>query len=439
VFSNLTDQERVIGVESKEDALITISRRFAGTHQRIQQIRIQRGDLVAVKEQKLIRRIDGNHRLAMAETLEEDEIVPTKYLAPFCLILLGPTENDADDYAESLIFHTINSTGLILESEHGLRLLLGQNPAHAMTPGNEFVYSPELHLTRLLCEHLNSLPDPARQRFGERPLTSLWEAARNLIQMDPAITENRARLTGFADELFAALADILTRLTACHPSLCQTYAFLELAARVWRESSGETHNDKVNSAVNLLDRIGLWLGAEGITSLLNPLSPAKQLLETFKAAQQRVPKRVFLARWYPPQDAPHNAFNKANLRLQQLQETLTAIEREHGVRLELIDMGTKEGGAFPIHHRMYEAIASSDIIICDLTGQRPNVFVEAGYALKHHEKNRLIFLFEPRNRKEKVPFDLTTFKYVPISQAAEIPNKIKSELIAILREAGAPI
>ena len=91
------------------------------------------------------------------------------------------------------------------------------------------------------------------------------------------------------------------------------------------------------------------------------------------------------------------------------------------------------------HNRMYEALRSSDIIICDLTGQRPNVFVEAGFALKHHEKNRLIFLFEPRNRNDKVPFDLTTFKYVPISQAAEIPNKVKAEIIAILRDAGAPI
>jgi hypothetical protein len=79
----------------------------------------------------------------MAETLKEDEIVPTKYLAPFCLILLGSTENDADDYAESLIFHTINSTALTLESEHGLRLLLGQDPGHAMTPDNEFTYSIE--------------------------------------------------------------------------------------------------------------------------------------------------------------------------------------------------------------------------------------------------------------------------------------------------------
>jgi hypothetical protein len=436
VFNNTTDQERVIGIESEEGALIVISRRFAGKHQRIQQIRIQQSNLEAVKEQKLIRRIDGNHRLAMAETLAEDEIVPTKYLAPFCLILLGPTENDADDYAESLIFHTINSTALPLESEHGLRLLLGQDPAHAMTPDNEFAYSPELHLTRLLCERLNNLPDPARQRFGKRPLTTLWEVARNLIQMDPTIAENRAALTGFADELFAALADILTRLTARHPSLCQTYAFLELAARVWREGIGGTHDAKVNAAVSLLDRIGLWLGAEGITSLLNPLSPAKQLLETFKAAQQRVPKRVFLARWYPLQDAPYDAFNKANLRLQQLRETLDAIERDHGVPLELIDMGTEEGGAFPIHHRMYEAIASSDIIICDLTGHRPNVYVEAGYALKHHEQNRLIFLFEPSNDTDSVPFDLNTFKYVPISQAAEIPSKVKPEIISILRDAG---
>lgn len=439
VFNNATEQERVIGIESEEGTLISISHRFAGKHQRIQQIKIQRSDLEAVKEQKLIRRIDGNHRLAMAETLEEDEIVPAKYLAPFCLILLGPTENDADDYAESLIFHTINSTALTLESEHGLRLLLGQDPAHAMTPDNEFAYSPELHLTRLLCRRLNNLPDPARQRFGVRPLTSLWEAARNLVQMDPAIAESRAALTALADDLFAALADILTRLTVRHPSLCQTYAFLELAARVWRESVDDTHDAKVNAAVNLLDRIGLWLGAEGITSLLNPLSPAKQLLETYKAAQQRVPKRVFLARWYPPQHAPYNAFDKANLRLQQLRETLSTIERAHGTRLELIDMGTEEGGAFPIHQRMYEAIASSDIIICDLTGHRPNVYVEAGYALKHHEQNRLIFLFEPSNDKDRVPFNLNTFKYVLISQAAEIPIKVKPEIISILRDAGASL
>ena len=95
-------------------------------------------------------------------------------------------------------------------------------------------------------------------------------------------------------------------------------------------------------------------------------------------------------------------------------------------------MGTEEGSTFPIHSKMYEAIASSDIIICDLTGQRPNVYVEAGYALKHHEKNRLIFLFEPADAADKVPFDLNTFKYIPISQAAEIPNKLRPAIETIM-------
>ena len=65
-----------------------------------------------------------------------------------------------------------------------------------------------------------------------------------------------------------------------------------------------------------------------------------------------------------------------------------------------------------------------------------------GHQRRLNEKHALDikkYLFEPRNRNDKVPFDLTTFKYVPISQAAEIPNKVKAEIIAILRDTGAPI
>ena len=353
------------------------------------------------------------------------------------MVLLGPSDNDADDYSESLIFHTINSTALPLDSEHGMHLLLGQHPAHAMTPDNEFSYSPELHLTRLLADHLKGLPEPARQRFGERPLTALRESARNLINIDPAITQDRQTLTSFAENLFAGLADIATQLTVNHPSLCKTYGFFELAARVWYEANGDDHESKVRQTVDYLDRISHWLGKQGITNLLNPLSPARQLLETFKAAQLRIPKRVFLVRWYPDQDAPNGAHNKATLRFQQLQQTLTAFQEDHGIGLELIDMGTEEGGTLLIHPRMYEAIASSDIIICDLTGHRNNVYVEVGYALKHHEKNRLIFLFEPAEDSDRVPFDLNAFKYVLISQAAEIPNKLRPEIEAIMTEASA--
>ena len=402
----------------------------------MQQLRIRRRDLEQLKRDKVIRRIDGNHRLHLAAELAEDPNAPSKYLAPFCMLLLGAPDEAADDYAESLIFHTINSKALPLESEHGLSLLLGQDPAHAMTAGNEFAYSPELHLTRLLAERLRGLPAPARERFGERPLTALWESGRNLIAMDDAIVADRGALTAFAEGLFAALADIVTRLADEQPSLCGTYGFFEVAARVWRKAEGTTHDERVRWTVRYLDGLGSWLGRQGITDLLDPRSPAEVLLSTFEAARSQVPKRVFLARWYPPEDAPGGAHRKAVLRLQQINRTLNDIHERHGVKLDLVDMGTEQGATFPIHAKMFDAIESSDVIVCDLTGKRPNVCVEAGYALSRHDKGRLVFLFEPSDEHDDVPFDLTTFKYVPIGQAAEIPGRLGGEIEAILAASG---
>lgn len=429
--------ESVYGVTSVDGGPVRITRRYSRATARMQQLRIRRRDLEQLRRNKVIRRIDGNHRLHLAADLAEDPNTPSKYLAPFCMVLLGAPDEAADDYAESLIFHTINSKALPLESEHSLSLLLGQDPTHAMTPDNEFVYSSELHLTRQMADRLRGLPPPARQRFGERPLTALWESGRNLIAMDASIVADRHALTRFAEELFAALSDIVTKLADGQPSLCRTYRFFEVAARVWQRAEGSTHEERVRWTVEYLDGLGSWLGHRGITELLDPRSPAEVLLTTFEAARSQVPKRVFLARWYPPKDAAHGAYQKAELRLKQLRRTLDDIRQRHDIRLELIDMGTERGATFPIHEKMYDAIKSSDIIVCDLTGDRPNVYVEAGYALSHHDKGRLIFLFEPANEDDRVPFDLTTFKYVRIDQAAEIPEKLGGEIEAILAASGA--
>ena len=85
---------------------------------------------------------------------------------------------------------------------------------------------------------------------------------------------------------------------------------------------------------------------------------------------------------------------------------------------------------------MYEAIESSGVIVRDLTGHCPNVHVEAGYALSHHEKGRLVFLLNPSDEHDEVPLDLTTFKCVPIGQAAEISDRLGGEIEAILAASG---
>ncbi|MYL10549.1 MAG: hypothetical protein F4010_00010 [Cenarchaeum sp. SB0669_bin_11] len=176
-----------------------------------------------------------------------------------------------------------------------------------------------------------------------------------------------------------------------------------------------------------------------MTHLLSPQSPVEVLLATYEAARWKIPQRVFLARWYPPEDAPDGAHYKAKLRLEQIQRTLDDIRQRHDLDLELIDLGTEQGGTFAIHSRMYEAIQASDIVVCDLTGERPNVYVEAGYALGRHDMDRLVFLFQPTSKHTEVPFDLATFKQVRIGDAAEIPAKLGAEIEAILVGSGADL
>jgi hypothetical protein len=424
-----------IGVFSQGDDGIRITRISKGAKQKLHRIRIDRQQLETIHANKLIRRVDGNHRLANAATLVDDESLPTKYLAPFCFLLLGPPDEAADDYSESLIFHTINSTALNLESEHALKLILGQLAGYDMSAEKEFAFNPELHFTRLLRDGFLRLPEPARMRLGDKPLSSLRAAARSVLSLQPNAFLELDALRTYAQQLIAALSDIVTRLQPAQAALCEADFFIELATRAWNEQSHiQDHNQRVDGTVAFLLQLASWLGTDRLLGLKERAPLSKQLFDIYRAVLERAPTRVFLARWYPTTREGVEV-KKANNRLKQIRQALTEIADEGWPQLELIDMGTRKGGTFPIHERMYEAIAGSDIIIIDLTGARPNVCVEAGYALKHHEKNRLVFLFQATDGAPKVPFDLNTFRYEQITEAADIPEQLKPHLTEILQGA----
>ena len=420
----LDQTQKPIGVRSLNgDDGIYVSRAWKSRNIRVHRISVDRRRLPEILSERRIRRVDGNHRLALAHTLTEDPSLRTKYLAPFCILLLGPVGDRSDDYSESLIFHTINSTALPLESEHALRLILGQQPEYDMTPAREFVFSPDLHFTRLLRDGLVGLPEPAQSRLGHRPLTSLRAAVRGLLDMDPTVAKDLATLTDYAKALLAALDDIVTRLEPEQPALCRAEFFIELAARVWKATPVKgNHNARVGEAVANLEQLAAWLGRDGFVELKEGQSLSKQVLDIFATVRSRIPKRVFLARWYPT-SKDGEASDKAVLRLKQIRHALREIEKEEGAHLELVDMGTQTGTSFPIHARMYDAIASADIILVDLTGVRPNVCVEAGFALRNHEKQRLIFIFQPDSAHPSVPFDLNTFRYEEFKDTGESPRR----------------
>lgn len=390
--------------------------------------------LEQVRADRRIRRIDGNHRLSGAGQIEVDPARPRQLLAPFALILLGPVGDRNDDYLESLIFHTINTTPLLLDSEHALKLILGQEREMPQLEA-EFRANPRLHLTRLLHDRFAALSQPARARIGNRPLTVVSEVAGALIAADPGLSETRERLDEVSRQLADALSEMLPMLAASSADLVASSYFPELAALTWQRSGGD-----VAGATATLEKIGTWLGRDGLVRLAPTRSFAAQVLELYGMIQERLPRRVFLARWYPvPGDGAE--LEKANRRLAMIQRTLEDLARE-GIVLELDDPGTRIGGTFPIRTEMYDALRRNDIILIDLSGVRPNVCVEAGYALQHQEKHRLLFIFQRNDASARSleylepPFDLNDFRYEAIEDSAQLLEILPRHLREIWRQAG---
>lgn len=118
------------------------------------------------------------------------------------------------------------------------------------------------------------------------------------------------------------------------------------------------------------------------------------VISIFDKVYDSVPKKVFLARWYPAStDGNHD---KARQRRDAIGKVL------EDLNLELIDLGTQEGATYDIRSAMYKEITDSDIFIADLTGCRHNVMVEVGYALSSNklnfdqlnpDKGRMLFYF----------------------------------------------
>ncbi len=431
------EQGHNTGVSTDTGDGLLIRKRWSGAYFRTHQIWVERSKIAGLKESKRIRRIDGNHRMHLAAELLPDDHVPTKYLVPFCAVLLAPPDDPNDDVVEAMLFHTINSTALPLDSEHALKLILNQPAKYRPTPDEEFASNPALHLTRLLSARIDSLPEPQKRRLGDTPLTTINAAARALVGGPGGLKQDRATLKAFADELHGALVDVLARMPASAPELCKARFFVELASLVWTTSGGADQDSRVADTTATLDGMARWLGQDGLEQLDDRESLARQLLDLYTAISARCPRRVFLARWYPGGEDTEEVCAKAKQRLQAVKRAIKQVKDEHGVGLELIDLGSEKGGTKLIPAAIAEGLEASDVVVVDLYGVRPNVCIEAGYALANHSASKLVFFFTPSKGHGKVPFDLQSYRYHSVRDSADIQGLLLSDLVKILRDAGA--
>lgn len=348
-------------------------------------------------------RIDGNHRLSAAQSLSKDVLVP------FCLIFFS--NKDELDANSRAIFHNINSKQIPINMEQNIKIIIESQKVFS----DKILENPQpfgLHykLTRSLLiggisidftlfPNIYRLVDPSKYSF----FVTLFR----LLLKDGLISEITA-----VDEVRKKLIAIESSLNNSQVIINKDNVSLVGALAYYKFSNNEKY-----------DRFVKWIER-------NHIADAKSfgiddIINIFDKVYDSIPKRIFLARWYPSQTHPD--FNKAQLRLKAIQD----VSKE--LNLELIDLGTKGGATYDIRSCIFNEIKQSDIFIADLTGCRHNVMVEVGYALRSGE-NRMLFFFSPTEEYENPPFDLDGFRYEKISDSAEINLKVKPMIKEILEE-----
>lgn len=348
-------------------------------------------------------RIDGNHRLSAASYLTSDILIP------FCLIIF-PNEDEARNNSRA-IFHNINSKQIPIKMEQNIKIII--ESSSIFTDG--ILEKPQpfgLHykFTReLLCgdekidfscfPNIKKLVSSNKYSF----FTDLFRylLIEGLISKETAVDDVKNELVNVEN----ALNESSIVISSNNSSIVGALAYYKLS-----------NLDKYNRFIK-------WVAKNHISDAKNV--GIDDIISIFDKVYDNIPKKVFLARWYPA--STDENYQKAQHRLNALKSVVESLN------LELIDLGTQEGATFDIRSVMYNEIKECDIFIADLTGCRHNVMVEVGYALSS-DKERMLFYFAQTEQYSSPPFDLNGFRYELINDSAEIQTKVKPLIVSILNE-----
>jgi hypothetical protein len=360
------------------------------------------------------RRIDGNHRIEAMSLIEGQK---ADYQIPICIVFLkadffeGQTDTDMDTVkTEAMIFHNINSKQIPLTLEENLRVIIENESMFSDDElKNASAFGLHYFLARKLLKEVNLI----NYRNIDRYITGLKysffvDLFRRLITSSPAFANDdafRELITRFVD-IETALEELYQVSANNNIAIIGTMAYYRISEPekypyfvkwVTKNHLGDVKNIHIDDIIGIYDKI-----------------------------YESRPKKVFLARWYPDENNTEHA--NAEHRLTAIR---TAVE-SYDLKLELVDMGTRDAGTFSIREAIDRELPISDLFIADLTGARPNVMVEVGIALKNIPAGRMLFYFHPTTESQNVPFDLSGYQYFPIKDSRDIDDKVVPALRNIL-------
>lgn len=349
-------------------------------------------------------RIDGNHRLSASDEVDVD------FTLPFCLLLFqNPSENDQFTRA---IFHNINAKQIPLKLEENLKVILESSQVFS---DDRLIkaFGWEYYLARKTLQSIDLQYFPTISSCISQAKYTFFVELFGFLLKNHSVEENDSAIAVIKSKLVEveqALEEFKIIATTTNIAVIGTLAYYKLTNEfqyrgflswIKKNNIGNVEKLHIDDVINLYDEI-----------------------------YEHVPKKVFLARWYPSAEKDgENDFRKAESRIGAMKEVVQELN------LDLTDLGTRETGTFDIREVMYHDIRECDIFIADLSGARHNVMIEVGYALKHVETSRMIFYFQETDNCKSVPFDVSHLNYVPIVDSSEIKTCVKGRIENILEQA----
>lgn len=348
-------------------------------------------------------RIDGNHRLSAADEVETD------FTLPFCLLLFrNPSENDQFTRA---IFHNINAKQIPLNLEENLKVIL-ESPQ--VFSDEMLIRDPSFgwkyYLARKILQSFDFSYFPAISSYIRQAKCSFFVELFGFLLKDQIIEEDDSAIAKVKSQLVKvehALVESEITATTTNIAIIGALAYYRLTNKfkyrgflswIKKNNIGNVEKLHIDDVINLYDEI-----------------------------HEHVPKKVFLARWYPAETDIE--YKRSLHRINAMKEVTDELN------LQLTDLGTRDTGTFDIREVMYHDIKECDIFVADLTGARHNVMIEVGYALKHIDTGRMVFYFQETDSCKDVPFDINHFSYDKIGDSVEIKTKTKARILTILEQA----
>lgn len=350
-----------------------------------------------------LNRVDGNHRLSAADSVTSD------FRTPFCLVLCR-TKEEESQYSTA-IFHNINAKQIPLKLEENLSVILSHPEVFSDDKlKSDPSFGWKYYLARKTLQNLDFSYFPSIDSYiRESKFTFFVELYGFLLkncsieETDAAVETVKSKLVEVENALvesniIATTTNIAVIGALAYYKLTNEFKYRGFLSWIKKNNIGNVGKLHIDDVINLYDEI-----------------------------YEHVPKKVFLARWYPAKT--DKEYSRSTHRINALKEVIAELN------LELTDLGTRDTGTFDIRKVMYQDIRECDIFIADLTGARHNVMIEVGYALKYIDTGRMIFYFQETEICKDVPFDISHLNYVPIADSAEIKSEVKKRIRTVLNQA----